>query len=377
MSIPLIGILGCGGAVGHIACEILRKEYRIRGGQRRQPHNLILNDDIQWMSVDLYDYQSLYKFCCDCDVILNCAGPSCRIKDYVAIMSAKVGAYYIDVFGANFVESALIKKNLDKKGIYILSAGSVPGLSGILPRWLALQGFEKVEEMHGFSGGRELCSPAGCADMLLSSISGFGITDAFLKNGSIIHSETKIDDKLFLPGFKEDVYMRRFLSSEIERLARSLKISEVHWYNVVVDELFRNVISKACTYLTMDNREVILQNMVEEVSTVASLSIGNMKPWNTMMIELQGTNKKEKVRKRALLQTSNSYHISAVVASMAVETALRQKLSNGIYWACDILEPKTTIKKLLSTKAIESFSVLDIPPVEDNMFSTEIEEGVL
>lgn len=377
MSVPLIGILGCGGAVGHIACEILRKEYRIRGGQRRQPHNLILNDDIQWMSVDLYDYQSLYKFCCDCDVILNCAGPSCRIKDRVAIMSANVGAYYIDVFGANFVESALIKKNLDKKGIYILSAGSVPGLSGILPRWLALQGFEKVEEMHGFSGGRELCSPAGCADMLLSSISGFGITDAFLKNGSIIHSETKIDDKLFLPGFKEDVYMRRFLSSEIERLAKSLKISEVHWYNVVVDKLFRNVMSKACTYLTMDNREVILQKIVEEVSTVASLSIGNMKPWNTMMIELQGTNKKEKVRKRALLQTSNSYHISGVVASMAVETALRQKLSNGIYWACDILEPKTTIKKLLSTKAIESFSVLDIPPVEDNMFSTEIEEGVL
>ncbi len=376
MKPPLIGILGCGGAVGRAACEVLEQSYRIRGGQRSLPQNLN-KDKFEWVMVDLYDPELLSDFCRGCDVILNCAGPSYRIGDCVALAAAESGACYVDAFGADPLEKALLESMAGADGVFVISAGSFPGLSGLLPRWLFAQGFETAEEMHAFAGGREYCTDGACADILLSSVSGFGIPGAFLRNGSLIRNAEDFHGKVYLPGFKEEAYVQRFLNSEAVRLAEKLKLQEVHCYNVVAEKQVSDILSRSCARLAMNNSDAVLKEEMSKVSAAASMALSGGSAWYTIMVELHGRTQGKAVRKRVVLHSSNSYRLSGVVAAAAVEAVLEHGLANGVYWAFDVLNPFRVMEKLFEAKAAKSFGVVDIPPVRDNIILGEMEEGML
>ncbi|MYS56904.1 epimerase, partial [Streptomyces sp. SID6013] len=54
----------------------------------------------------------------------------------------------------------------------VLSAGALPGLSGLLPRWLARQGLDSAATLTAYCGGLETCSPTVAHDLMLSLSSG-------------------------------------------------------------------------------------------------------------------------------------------------------------------------------------------------------------
>lgn len=377
---PLIGILGCGGALGRVACEVLRPSCRIRGGQRSQPQNLGAADKEEvgeWVRVDLYNTTSLADFCQGCDVILNCAGPSYRIGDRVALAAAAAGAHYVDTFGADLVEKSLSEKSVGTSSIFVLSAGSFPGLSGILPRWLAGQGFDVLDSLHAFAGGREYCSPGAGADLLLSSVAGFGIPDAFWRKGAVVRNAGKYADKVELPGCKEEVYVQRFLNRETARLARQLPVQEAHWYNIVADKQAADTILTCCARLTVDSGDTVLTAAVSELAAAAAMALSGSPPWYTIMVEIQGQARGETVRKRAILRSASSYRLSGVVAAVTVEAILRQRTAAGVYWAFEFLNPAEVMEKLLATKAATSLVVVDIPPIYQPATFKEMEEGIL
>lgn len=377
MKLPLIGVLGCGGAVGSVACDILQQSYRIRGGQRRQPAKSSGKHSSEWVQVDLYNSKSLADFCAGCDVILNCAGPSYRIGDRVALAANEAGVSYVDTFGSDPLEQSLSENIGDVSGLFVISAGSFPGLSGVLPLWLFTQGFETVDSIHGFAGGREYCSVGAGADVLLSSVAGFGIPEAYWHNDSVTRYSEPFPEVAHLPGFKGEVYVQRFLSSETVRLAKQLKLHEAHWHNVTADKQVNDIISKCCARLSVDASDAALEESVSELVTVASMVLSGSSPWYTMMVEAQGTTRRKKIRKRAILRSSNSYQLSGVVAAATVQTILQQRPADGVYWAFELLNPAVVIEKLLSTKAAESLDVVEIPPVSEDVLPKEMEEGVL
>lgn len=377
MKLPLIGVLGCGGAVGSVACDVLQQSYRIRGGQRRQPVKSSGKYSSEWVQVDLYNSKSLSDFCAGCDVILNCAGPSYRIGDRVALAAAEAGACYIDAFGADPLEQSLSENIGDVSGLFVIAAGSFPGLSGVLPRWLFTQGFETLDSIHAFAGGREHCSVNAGADILLSSVAGFGVPEAYWRNGSVIRYSEPFPEGVHLPGFKGEVYVQRYLSSETVRLAKQLKLHEAHWHNVTVDKQVNDIISKCCARLTVDASDAALEESVSELVTVASMVLSGSSPWYTMMVEAQGITQGKKIRKRTILRSSNSYQLSGVVAAATVQTILQQGPADGVYWAFELLNPAVVIEKLLATRAAESLDVVEIPSVNEDILPKEMEEGVL
>ena len=377
MKLPLIGLLGCGGAVGSVACDILQQWYRIRGGQRRQPAKSSGKCSFEWMQVDLYNSESLADFCAGCDVILNCAGPSYRIGDRVALAAAEAGAWYVDAFGADPLEQSLSENIGDVGGLFVIAAGTFPGLSGVLPLWLFTQGFETMDSIYTFAGGREHCSVNAGADLLLSSVAGFGVPEAYWRNGSVIRYSEPFPEGAPLPGFKGEVYVQRYLSSETVRLAKQLKLREAHWHNVTIDKRVNDIISKCCAHLTVDASDAALEESVSELVTVASMVLSGSSPWYTMMVEAQGITQGKIIRKRAILRSSSSYQLSGVVAAATVQTILQQRPADGVYWAFELLNPAVVIEKLLATKAAERLDVVEIPPVNKDALPKKMEEGVL
>jgi hypothetical protein len=377
MKSPIVGILGCGGAVGRIAMKLLKKSYSIRGGQRRFPKNLDDDLDFQWMKADAYDEDSLNDFCRGCEVILNCAGPSYCIGDRLAIAAQKAGASYVDVFGADFLEKSLVEKNYNKKGIFIISAGNFPGLSAILPCWLANQGFTKVEKIKIYSGGIEKSTWSACADVLLSSVSGFGIPDSIFRDGSIIKKNNQYRNKVFIPGFDVEVYAQDFINSETVKLARVLNLREARGINIIHNKFVKDIMVKACGRLIIDKSGKALNEVVSKVNDLINMSIGSQQPCYSMVVEMEGIFNKERVRKRVKLRTSNSYELSGIVAAAAVERIFEGNIANGIYWSFECLEAAQVIEKLLATKVVQSINIIDVPLTESDINIEEMEEGML
>jgi hypothetical protein len=376
MKIPLIGVLGCGGALGHIACNVLKRNCKIRGGQRRRPEGMEADSNFQWVKTDLYNEEELYEFCKGCDVILNCAGPSYLVGDRVALAAAKANAIYIDTFGAGPLENSLLKKGLDKEGVFVISAGSFPGLSGILPRWLAEQEFESIFSMLSFAGGREHCSTCAGLDLLLSSVSNYGISGAFMKNGSVVRALDNISEKVYIPFLKEEVYKQKFLNDETIKLYKLLQLKEAYWYNIIVDKAVNDAILKSYAKLSMDRSDNVLREAIDELCAAADMALWGKNPWYVMTTELQGEKRGRLIRKRCILRSKSSYELSGVVAAAAVETVIKHKTKKGIYWAFEVLDPVETVERLVSTKAAASIDVVDIPPVREDDLG-QIEEGRL
>ncbi|MGW8437377.1 saccharopine dehydrogenase NADP-binding domain-containing protein, partial [Nocardiopsis sp. NPDC055879] len=168
----VIGVVGASGAVGRHAAHALRSLGHGRlvlGARRTDPLNTLaeeLGGPVEVVPVDVDSAESLEAFCHRCDVVLNCAGPSYRILDRVAVAALATGADYVDVTGDTPVHDRLAGSPAAGEHRVLLSAGTLPGLSALLPRWFARG--HGLREMTVHAGGLERCTGAAAGDLLLS-----------------------------------------------------------------------------------------------------------------------------------------------------------------------------------------------------------------
>ena len=66
-----VGVLGCGGAVGKEVIRHLSEKYSILGGQRSFCE--FENKNVKWIKTDIFDPESLDRFCRQCDLVINSA----------------------------------------------------------------------------------------------------------------------------------------------------------------------------------------------------------------------------------------------------------------------------------------------------------------
>lgn len=374
-----VGILGYGGEVGRTAKEYLYGKCFLRCGQRNKNYEAKNDSFIEYVEVDIFKEEELIKFCTGCDIVLNCSGPSYVIGDRVAKIAYKVGAKYVDAFGADYLEELIS----EYKGTYILSAGSFPGLSGILPRWLKNKGdFDYINSLEIFAGGEEKCSKGAIADLLLSSVKGFGVPNGYYKKGAICKSHIDSREKVSILGFEKDVYTQEYINKEIIRLAKLLNIEEAHWYNTQINKEIQDMTSKACIRLLVDNKQGVLEEIVDKLMQDANKEI--KESWYSVSIKMRGISKGKEIIKNLILKSDDSYRISGLICALVVEQIIENKIREGIHWAFEVLDPKITIDTLLKTKIINSIEVFDnneninsIKSFNDIEDLENIEEGVI
>ncbi len=235
--IGIIGGYGAGGLacaralLSTTACDIViggRNVDKLRKSAAE------LGPRVRGAVVDLYDSKELEAFCRDCRLIVNCAGPSRRILDTIALAALRANAHYIDLGGDEplFERLSPIHEELRKKNLtFLLSAGIYPGLSGLFASFCIETAPQRVTavESHFISEGEPM-TPNAAYDVVCSLEDGFGEGMARYENGAVTRNGVGPMWLDLPPPDAERLLVYPSLSRELVQLAKRHKLSAAGSY---------------------------------------------------------------------------------------------------------------------------------------------------
>ncbi|UGQ12384.1 saccharopine dehydrogenase NADP-binding domain-containing protein [Yinghuangia sp. ASG 101] len=349
---PLVGVVGATGAVGREAVAELRRTgaARLRLGARGGDALRELgarHAAFDTMRVDVTDPASLRAFTAGCDIVLNCAGPTYVLKEKAARAALAAGAHYVDVAGDDPVAEALGSPGGDR--CVVLSAGALPGLSGLLPRHAA-HDLDRVTALTAHCGGIEECTPTVAADMMLSLTTGgadgaaFGRPNAAWRDGAARPGALRPAEDATVAGFPGRVAVVPFLSTETERLARHLGAEHVDWFNVYPGPQVRLALARLPGRLAAP--DAAAADLAADMMRAARLDIAGRHPWYAMAFTVDGARDGAPARRALTLRTTSSYRLTGVVAALAVDAVAHGGVTSGVHFAADVLDPGHTVRRL-------------------------------
>ncbi|MEU3225930.1 saccharopine dehydrogenase NADP-binding domain-containing protein [Streptomyces sp. NPDC006976] len=383
MTRPLIGVLGASGAVGRAAVRELRAlgHSGLRLGGRTASALCEVaedhpggHDETVWADATAPD--GLRAFTEGCDIVLNCVGPTYRLRATVALAALDAGAHCVDVAGDDPAAEDLLEAGPPGRAArtVVLSAGALPGLSSLLPRWLAGQGLDAATALTAHCGGLEPCSPTVAHDLMLSLSSGgadgaaYGEALAAVRDGRRVPRALRTDEDTAHPAFPGRVAVQPYLSGESERLASVLGLDRLDWYNVHPGPAVRALLSLLPSRLAAGEDP---DHLAERLILAADLDLAGRKPYYVMDFALSGTASGASATAGLTLRTASSYRLTAAVGALAADAVLRGGVPAGVHFACDVLDPDTVVRHL------RSHGVADLRTTGTAAEAEQVEEGVL
>ncbi|MCR5600954.1 MAG: saccharopine dehydrogenase NADP-binding domain-containing protein [Ruminococcus sp.] len=244
------GLLGATGHVGRAAAETLigMEKYDVHLGVRNTDKaEEMFQGKAAIHAVDIFDSRKLEDFCRDCDIVINCAGPSELIGDIVLKACIETGTFYVDPAGGQRLIkllSAQDSKLREKKLAAVSSAGVFPGLTEIVTRYAAEKYFDEALEAKLYFAGEGKLSFNAVADI------GSEIT-----TGSVNGKRKEfIRDKFFYEisenrcGYELDV-------AEFNRACDELEMDKYRFYNTYPDIKFLNKLMEVAEYEEKNDSE--------------------------------------------------------------------------------------------------------------------------
>ncbi|WP_432184767.1 saccharopine dehydrogenase NADP-binding domain-containing protein [Streptomyces tendae] len=383
MTEPVIGVLGASGAVGRAAVRELRAlgHTGLRlGGRTASALCAVAEEDPighhETVCADATAPDGLRAFTEGCDIVLNCAGPTYRLRATVASAALAAGADCVDVAGDDpAAEDLLAAGDPARDGrTVVLSAGALPGLSSLLPRWLAGQGLDGVSALTAHCGGLETCSPTVAHDLMLSLTSGgadgaaYGEALAAVRGGRRVPRALRAAEDTEHHAFPGRVALQPYLSGESERLATVLGLDRLDWYNVHPGPAVRALLNVLPGRLAAGDDPA---ELADRLFLAADLDLAGREPYYVMDFELSGTASGRPATAGLTLRAASSYRLTAAVGALAVDAVLRAGAPAGVHFARDVLDPGSVVRHLRDR------GVADLRPTGAAAGADHVEEGVL
>ncbi|WP_435105102.1 saccharopine dehydrogenase NADP-binding domain-containing protein [Arhodomonas sp. AD133] len=375
-----IGIVGASGAVGAALAQELAglPGTRLRLGAR-EPHHLsaarleMSECEFERCPVDAFDVDSLTAFCRDCEVVVNCAGPSCEVLDRVAHAALCNGADYVDVAGDEPVYERLMPESpwLDGEGRrVVLSAGMMPGLTGLLPRNLARRRVQRPRRLTAYCGGLQRFTPAAARDFLSSLENGHGESGALWRDGRRVSRAASALSDVELPLFPARSDAHPFLSAEMERLAEALQLDELSSFNVFPAERVLRVLAQ--WQAREPDGSLTLDDARDGLVRASELDLAGLSPYQVMFFEMAGEHEGQSVSVGLGVHARDGYRLTALAASLAVTEILDGQLPCGLSYFAEALTPGRADVALRRSPVVTEYRFLDGEPAASDWF----EEGV-
>ncbi len=173
-----IAIIGGYGAIGAVVATELHErtsaQLVIAGRDKTRARHAAaaLGERASGRHTDVFDSESLAGLCRECDLIVNCAGPSHYVRDRVVRAAVAAGRHFVDAGGAEatFPELTATWAEPEQAGLVaIVDAGWIPGVSGVLTHLIAQRGHERLDDVRRIElwfGDRSAWSHTGVVDIL-------------------------------------------------------------------------------------------------------------------------------------------------------------------------------------------------------------------
>ncbi len=384
MNAPTIAVLGGYGAVGRVVAQELASAHpgatlRIGGRDPGQAEALAAGlkatgrpGPVESAPADTADAASLDAFCRGSHIVVNCAGPSYVVLDTVAKVALAAGADYVDAGGDEPVHRALSEQRLAESGrTALLTAGMMPGLTGLLPRWLAAQDLSEPSRLTAYAGTMDRLTPAGAADYLLSLGGGYGEAQSAWRDGArVLRALTPLAD-VRLPFFPGTVSAYPYLSYEIERLARDLGLSTVDWYNVF--DGGSHMLKTLSRLQGAMAGQSDLAPAARELIDAAALDLFGRAPYQLFALELTGRHAGAPATRSLVLRAGDTYRLTGLVAALAASALVEGSAPTGVHYAADVLDPSSVVERVAKLDEASLFETYRVPLAE----AGDTEEGEL
>lgn len=351
---PCIAVLGARGAIGQQVIAQLAAVAQVRAGSRRPP--AVQHAGVEYHSVDLYDSGALAAFCTGCCLIINCAAPGSRIGDRVARIAEKTGCDYLDPGGDDHL-FALLHNKVAPAQRYVLSAGMLPGLSGLLLQ-SAASAFDTLESVTGYALSCEPYSPGGAADVIASLDNGYGTAGVALRQGML--QPCAGIDNIQLPLAQTRASGSPFMTSEWQRIGARFPQTDLTWYNLFAADDVAGWLSR---------RDLHRADAAQTLVALSVRAFAGSPAQHLLAVEARGEIRGEPQQRACVLESDSGAKLTAAVTVFCALQMLQSGLPAGVHFAADVLHPAQTLQFI--QQQLPGFCWLELPAL------TASEEGVL
>jgi hypothetical protein len=360
---PLVGIAGATGAVGAAVVRALAATgggLCLRLGGRRPDALRALaatgGPGASAVVVDVAQPATLSAFCAGCDVVVNCVGYLAQ-RSAVADAALRAGAAYVDAGGDAALCDQLAGRPEAARYPVVIGAGMLPGLSGLIPRWLAGQGLAPPLALTGYVSVLDRMTANSAAEFLASVVDGDGSGHASWRSGRQVHGEVEPRHRVRLPFFDGEVTAYPYLSAEAVRLARSLPLAGLRWYHVFAAD---GQVLPALGRLRQEAGGRGVAARTAELARAADLELFGRGAATRLVCQLDGRAGGYAASRVAILSGGGTYEVTGTVCALAVTEVLAGSVPPGVRFAADALDP-AVVARLPGRPGILGLQVLDGP----------------
>ncbi len=351
----MIGIIGGYGDVGLEAARAFLKLGKSNlkiGGRNPQAVSSEIRSEFstaEWAAVDIHNVQSLASFCQDCNLIVNCAGPSSRFSARVAQLCLEKGCHCVD---AGTDDKLATLQEQSGETVVIHAAGAIPGLSGLLPRWLGAS-FDKVDSLISYTGMLDEFTAAAAEDYLAGVIKANKPLAAWQDGECMIGVLRK--QKAELPFFPHEVTLYPYFDKETEFVAKSLGLHDGKWY-------LANEGSRVAALL----EEISIQfwtnpkAAVERICQASKLDAAGREKYLRFIMQLDGFIHGSKATRTLVLQAEKPSAVIGSAAAAAGVAVLAGNVPAGVRPLSEIAALNIVIDKLQELGCQSMFKVVDL-----------------
>ncbi|MBD8499358.1 saccharopine dehydrogenase NADP-binding domain-containing protein [Paenibacillus arenosi] len=352
----MIGIIGGYGEVGLSAVNMLyqwgKQPLRI-GGRNPDPARIVHGHkwpQAEWVNVTIEDDESLESFVRGCVVVVNCAGPSHQTSARVAAMCMSLGCHHVDA-GVDPRFEQLRETEHNKVVLY--AAGATPGLSGLLPRWLA-ESFDRVDALRYYTGALDKFTFSAAEDYLVGVVSEDNEPMAAWKNSSRSSSALNRKTKATLPFFTREVTLYPYFDQEAAFVAASLSLRDGEWYLAIDGEHVPNVLEEVSAQFLVDRGHAI-----KRLCTATELDAAGRQQYVNFIVQLSGVKDGLDIVRTIVLQAQSSSQLTGWTVATAAIAVLEGEIPVGVRPLAEISQPHSIIDRISHSAIHAQFNVLE------------------
>ena len=354
----MIGILGAYGAVGIWATRLIKSKsaQKIRIGGRnieKVPSELRSEwSDAEWVKVDVSDKESIKQFMDGCEIILDCAKLSeAQTTQMDEIADAKnTPVLHLGIAGFQRKESKIP---------IFYGTGAIPGLSGLIPQYLA-KNFDHVNSLDFYYGGLGAFSYTAANDFIESLHNDEIRTMVYWKNGEIIPYIPSSND--VVEDLKSVISINKqfpFFDGEAEAITRKINPDEARFHMCVSGERTVEIMNSARFQYKQNPDETI-----KKLCTASKLDVFGIKENTFYLCIMEGVKNGNPLKLKMTVSGLGPSPMTGVTAGATVIALEKENVPGGIKLLGESDLATSIIESLIENEPDFSCEIKDMNSIE-------------